>query len=297
MHYLITGANGFIGSHLVRSILEKNLGKVSILIRKTSSIHRIKDLLSRLKVFFYEEGLFASENIDICYHLAWIGVANTYRNDDLYEKNNEISFFVLKLCRLNNIKKLIALGSQAEYGIKQSKVSEKDSLEPITEYGKSKKKISQMMKSYCLCHGIEFIWVRLFSSYGPYDQDCWLIPYVIKKYLSGKHPQLTAGEQLQDFLYISDVVDGLIELMRLRFIGDINLGSSSAVKIREVVEKIFFYVSPKTELIFGEIPYRIDQQYLIEADMSLFFSFTSWRPMVSLEDGIKKTIEYYKSFG
>lgn len=297
MHYLITGANGFIGSHLVRSIIENKVGIVSILIRKSSQVDRIKDLLNHLTIFFYEDGLFTSKKIDICFHLAWIGVANAFRNQDLYKKNKEISFFVLELCRLNNIKKLIALGSQAEYGIKTDKISEKDQLAPTTEYGKSKKRISEIMKSYCFSHDIKFTWVRLFSSYGPDDQDCWLIPYVIKKYLSNQRPQLTAGEQLQDFLYVSDVIEGLMQVVKMKIEGDINLGSSSAVKIKEIVKKIHFYISSQTELIFGEIPYRSDQQFIIEADMSLFFSLTSWRPKVSLDDGIKMTIEHYKSFG
>lgn len=301
MQYLVTGATGFIGSHLVRELLKDQKAIVVALIRKNADFWRLQDIDKRCVLI--EVDFLDYTSLSAClrsykpkglFHLAWDGVHNIYRNDLIQTNNIPVLEKLLRLAKDLGIETFIGLGSQAEYGIKNSPIKEEDKLNPITLYGIEKVKAYELIKRYCERYNIKYRWLRLFSCYGPRDDFVWLIPYVIKQLLEDKKPLLTEGFQRWDYLYVEDVVKAIIASVSIDESGVFNLGSGSSISIREIVKEIYYQIKPHQIPSFGTLPMRQDQQMLLESDMTKFLSKNLWKPSTSLQQGLSKTIQYYR---
>lgn len=291
MQALITGANGFLGAALVKELL-KEKHQVLILIRPDADLLRLKDVLSQITVYYYDAPIF--ESIDVIYHLAWQGVCNTFRNHSFLQENLNLAKKVCTIAENCDVKKVIAVGSQAEYGPQNKPLKETDQLVPTTIYGKEKDICRRYMETRCCSKNILFSWVRVFSTYGPYDNPSWLIPYLIDSYLKNSAPQLTLGEQRWDYLFSEDAAKALIALANA-VPGIYNLGSGKNVSIHSVVTKIYKKIQPSCRLQFGEKPYSVDQIFFLQADITKIQKATKWRPQVSLSQGLDWTIAYYRA--
>ena len=161
-------------------------------------------------------------------------------------------------------------------------------------YGIEKVKAYKFTKSYCETHNIKYSWLRLFSSYGPMDNPVWLIPYVINQLLENKVPLLTEGIQNWDYLYIEDVVKAIVMTASISEGGVFNLGSGSSVAVRDVVNKIYDAIRLDLRPSFGTLPMRQDQQMYLQSDITKLLSMSSWKPLISLTEGLYQTIQYYK---
>jgi nucleoside-diphosphate-sugar epimerase len=141
--------------------------------------------------------------------------------------------------------------------------------------------------------GILHTWVRLLAIYGPGDDPRHLIPSVIQTLCAGKRPALTRGEQRWDYLYVEDAAKALSRIAETGATGTLNLSSGETVIIRRLVERIRDLMDPNLPLGFGEVPYRTDQVMHLEADISRLQSATGWKPETSLEEGLRRTVEWY----
>jgi nucleoside-diphosphate-sugar epimerase len=138
-------------------------------------------------------------------------------------------------------------------------------------------------------------WLRLFSSYGPGDNDGWLIPMLITEMLAGRRPKTTLGTQSWDWLHVTDVARGILALATNEMAsGVFNLGSGRAVRVRDVIERIRDLAAPGMELVFGEIPFRPDQVMHMQADISRLCAATGWAPSISIEQGLADTVAWYR---
>ena len=139
-------------------------------------------------------------------------------------------------------------------------------------------------------------WLRLFSTYGPGDNDCWLIPMLITKMLRGERPQTTLGTQYWDWLYVDDVARGLLAAATTETAqGVFNLGSGEPVQVRAAVEAIRDLAAPGMELVFGEIPFRPDQVMHMQANIERLKAATDWAPQVPFGTGIAQTVAWYRN--
>ena len=110
--------------------------------------------------------------------------------------------------------KFVGLGSQAEYGALEGRITETALPRPTTLYGASKLATYVLTSQLASQLEIEFAWMRVFSAYGPDDNPHWLIPSTIEQMLRGERPQLTAGRQYWDFLFIDDLAKAILEVAR-----------------------------------------------------------------------------------
>lgn len=302
MHCLVTGATGFIGSHLVRALLAHQ-HSVTVLLRPESDVSRIQDCLSRVSVVRGSmEDLAELKNalrerpVDAAFHLAWAGVTAEHRYSRWQITGNVIQSLELwQILHEAGCRTLISVGSQAEYGLHNQRISESTVTNPVTNYGAAKLALGVLLKQLCTNVNMRFAWLRLFSAYGPDDDERHMVPQLIRALLRGERPALTKGEQIWDYLYVQDVVGAICSLLESEASGFFNLASGSCCKLREFVEEVRDCIDPSLPLGFGEVHYADRQVMHLEADISRLQNATGWKPTVSLQEGIRRTVESYST--
>jgi UDP-glucose 4-epimerase len=147
----------------------------------------------------------------------------------------------------------------------------------------------------CDLYDMRFVWLRLFSAYGPGDDPGWMIPYVILTLLRGERPALTAGEQRWDYLFVEDAAEAICRVsIRPDAQGVFNLGSGEAHTVRSIVELVRDLIDPDLPLGFGEVPYRPDQIMHLQAEILRLGEATGWSPQVGLDEGLRRTVDWYR---
>ena len=298
---IVTGATSMIGISIIEACLKNNVSIIYAVVRpNTTKLYRIpKD--SRIHIIKCDideyENLpkLINGNCDVFYHIAW-SATGTNRNDDVIEqsKNIEYTLEALKSAKKLNCKKFIGAGSQAEYGrLDIEKISEASPINPVQSYGIAKYAAGKLGLNLAKKLEIDFIWVRIFSIYGPYDKSSTMIASTIQKLMNNEPTSFTLGEQRWDFLYSSDAGNAFY-LIGEKSIGNnvYCLGSGEARQLKEYIITIGNIVNPNNELGIGKIPYSKDQVMNLCADITKLKSDTGWYPIVTFEDGIKSIIEY-----
>ena len=299
---LLTGATGFLGSHVLRRLLAAGQTAVAAVIRSSSNPWRIADLTGRfervdgdLRRLTAAESAVTAFTPDTVVHLAWAGVTNAFRNDPRQIENVEATANLVRLAQGCGVKHWIGLGSQAEYGPQSGAIGEDAATQPTTLYGVTKLCACMLARHLCAAARLRFAWVRLFSAYGPMDDPSWMIPHVTLRLLNGARPALTAGTQRWDYVYVADAADAIVRVAQTpAAAGIFNLGSGRTETIRTVVERIRDLVNPAAELGFGEVPYRPDQVMHLEADIAKLTAATGWTPQTPLDKGLQMTVKWYQ---
>jgi nucleoside-diphosphate-sugar epimerase len=229
-------------------------------------------------------------------HLAWDGVDNTRRNDPVQFRHNPTAALgLVDVAASAGAQAWIGLGTQAEYGRVEGRVDERHPTAPTSLYGIAKLATGAACAVRCAEHGLRFAWLRLFSTYGPYDNPGWLIPSVASELLAGRTPRLTAGTQRWDYLYVGDVADALLAAAeRATVAGVYNLGSGEPRTVRSIVEAVRDLAAPGQALDFGAVPFRPDQVMHLEADATRLRRDAGWAPCGSFDAGISETVGWLR---
>jgi len=298
MKVVLTGATGFIGSAVAAELLARG--------HAVFALTRPESDLSRLKRFGGWNGIscdswrdsVVKKNLltvspDTFVHCAWQGVVGAERNAAWQITTNlRITSDALELAKAVGCSHWVSLGSQAEYGNLNHRISEACPLRPTTVYGKAKLIAGQAALAYCDAEGMKATIMRVFSTYGPGDAPSWFIPYIIREFSAQRAPKLTACEQLWDYLYVTDAARAIVSVVETRAVDVFNLGSGRAVQLRAVVELIKKEMNVTEEPDFGAVQYRPDQVMCLEADITRLTQATGWTPTVSLESGIRNTVKF-----
>ena len=302
MRCLVTGASGFLGSHLVRKLLERK-HSVTVLLRPGSDQWRLRDCLSQIEIIY---GSLESatdlatevqkDTLDATFHLAWSGVTGEHRNSvDQVTKNVAHSLQLWQAVHKAGCKTFIGVGSQAEYGPYSGVLHENIPTAPETMYGASKLALGIMLKQLCVTVGMRFVWLRLFSVYGPTDDERHMVPSLIRSLMQQQKPTLTDEKQVWDYLYVTDVAAALCAAMETEAAGVFNLGSGQACILRDFITEVRDCIDPALPLGFGEVSYRHDQVVHLEANISRLKNATGWIPQVERQEGIRRTVDWYRN--
>jgi UDP-glucose 4-epimerase len=296
---LVTGATGFLGAHIVRRLAREDV-QIGLLIRPSSNLWRIEPLPKNATVIAGSLGDLPKQEIlefapEVIIHAAWHGVTSQYRNDPAQiAENLDPTVNLVELAREAGSKHFIGLGSQAEYGPLNKKISETDPAEPSTLYGATKLAACHLTRQLCAQFQMRWSWLRVFSTYGPLEDISWMIPYLIRALLRSEKPALTKCEQQWDYLFGADAADAVWSVVKSGTTGVFNLGSGRAESLRKIVETLRDAIDPKLPLGIGEVPYRPDQVMHLEADVSRLMKATGWAPKTSIEDGLKETVAWHR---
>lgn len=302
MKVFVTGAGGFIGSNVVK-VLVASGHEVAILRRPESNLLRLSGLEvipiyvehPDLSFSAVEQETLNSFAPNVVVHLGWNGVGNLARNSAVQLENIQMALSVLQAASKAGVKHFVGIGSQAEYGPCEGVIDEQQALNPTTLYGAAKAAVGLFSSVIAAQSGMEFSWIRVFSTYGAGDEPYWMIQDVAMKLLNNEAPALTLGSQLWDYLHVQDAAKAICAVSESESgLGQLNLGSGVTNSIREIVETLRDIINPDLVLNFGAVGYRSDQVMHLEANISKIKSATGWAPTVSLEDGLTETVEFLR---
>lgn len=305
---LITGATGFIGANLARRLVQTG-NQVVILTRSTSNRWRLEGLLPEIEDIIMPiddaEGLksvLARVKPEVIYHMATAGLyAGQHLPDEqLFRTNLQGTINLIKACEGIDYKCFVNTGSSSEYGPNAAPMKESDICLPINSYGISKCAATMFAHSYALLHKRNIINLRLFSPFGPYNDEFRLIAYVISNLLRGRELKLSSPDPVRDYIYIDDVVDLLVEAAHSipKPCGEIfNVGTGKQTSVSQVIETIISAAGKRVEVVWGSCQPRDFDAVNWRADMSKTFSSFKWRPKFSLAQGISKNIAWVKQRG
>lgn len=299
---VITGGTGAIGTALIEELIRNNI-EVLVLCRKGSLRNqnipehslvtkRFCDL-NQLESFEFGE----TKEYDAFFHLAWAGTFGESRNDMFLQNLNvKYSLHAVALAKKLGCKIFFGAGSQAEYGRVNEKLNDNTKTNPETGYGIAKLCAGQMTRQYANQLGIEHIWVRILSVFGPNDGKNTMVMSTINKISNNESPKTTRGEQIWDYLYSEDAARAFV-LLALN--GKNNktyvLGRGEEHMLSEYIKKIRDLVNPSVKIDFGAIPYSKNQVMYLCADISELTKDTGWTPLVDFESGVKKILSKEKN--
>lgn len=301
MRIVVTGASGFIGSHLCRDLVA-NGHEVAILSRSRDP-RRIRDLAGRITFIPGEFScISACADAIVAFgpeavaHLGWQGVAGADRHSSGQVDNIGWTVDLLESCHDAGARVFLGVGSQAEYGPKSEPISPDAVARPTTLYGEAKLATARISARLADQTGMRFVWMRVFSVFGPDDHPYWMLPSLIGALLRGERPALTGGDQLWDFLAVADAARAIrLALESESAHGIYNLGSGRAPRLRGTIEAVRDLIDPALPLGFGELPYGANQVMRLEADVTTLQRDTGWQPAGDLGPALAETVDWYRA--
>jgi len=297
---ILTGASGFIGAAVHAELLRRKIRPL-VLLRSESDRGRLPQLdeknvfiFSKLDDTSLAEKLRAHQP-DVFIHCAWRGVGGQERNEEFqFKENVPFTLASVELAAAAGCRQWVGLGSQAEYGNANRILDENAQTNPTTIYGQAKLAAGNQALALTKEKNLAGVWLRIFSTYGPGDHPHWMIPHVIREFLSNRPPQVTKCEQLWDYLFVADAARAIASVNNGKIYGVFNLGSGEARPLKEILEIIRVESGSSVSPAYGAIPYRPDQVMHLQADIRKLTAATGWKPQVSLKAGLRETIAYEK---
>lgn len=295
---LVIGGSGFIGSHICKKALLNNMQVTCISLNKNLkpldgvnylnvNITLIDDLKEALKKKNFDYVVNCGGYID---HRFYVDGGSSVIKQHLDGVNN-----LINIIDFRNLKRFVQIGSSDEYGLATAPQKEETDCVPISSYSLAKlssTKLVQMLGKY---ENYRTCALRLFLVYGPGQKENRLLPYVINSILKKKKLRLTAGEQIRDFTYVDDIVEGIFSSFNLdnKFNGEIlNLCSSKPIKIKEIVNQVAS-LTKSEPLIYGDVAYRNNENMELWGSNKKAQKLLNWQPKKDLIEGLKETINSY----
>jgi nucleoside-diphosphate-sugar epimerase len=287
----VTGAGGFVGAEVVREALGE--GHRVIALSRSPDPARLSGLGADIRIADLSDSaaiaaILNETRPDVVVHSAWEGVGGPNRAGDVQLDNIKTSVALADAAIAAGVQKFVGVGSQAEYGRFDRRITEGDLPNPSMLYGAAKLAALHLIRQRMEAAGKGFAWMRIFSTYGPGDNPNWLIPSALSQLQAGTAPKLTAGTQTWDYLHVNDVARGILAAaVTPDAVGTFNLSSGISTSVRSIIEYLRDLAAPDLELTFGEISFGPSQIMRLEGDNTRLTQATGWSPRIAIFDGLK----------
>ena len=229
----------------------------------------------------------------IVFHLAAIGVTDPGVDPGLaLAVNAGGTLHLLEALRGQGVQRVVLVGTSYEYGAREAV----ERLDPFSAYAASKVAAWAFGRMYWRAYGLPVVTVRPFQVYGPGQPAHTLITAAIRAALMGEDFPMTPGEQERDFIYVNDVVEGMLAAATSPGIEgqSLDLGTGQANAVRHIVERVWELVRGAGHILPGALSYRPGEVMYLIADADRTAALIGWRAQVGLEEGLHRSIEWIK---
>lgn len=309
---LVTGADGFIGSHLVQILLQEGC-KVKVFVFYNSfnswgwidyfSIDEKKQLEVICGDIRDQNGVrLAMNNVDIVFHLAaLIAIPFSYHSPDTYiDTNVKGTLNIVQAARDLKVERVLVTSTSEVYGTARFvPITEDHPKQPQSPYSASKIGADSIADSFYRSFELPLTIVRPFNTYGPRQSARAVIPTIITQLLAGKEKiELGDTSPTRDLLFVKDTCRGFVEIAKSnRLIGEeVNIATESEISVAQLAQELINQINPSAKIVS-------DQQRLRPAKSEVFRLFgshqklkeaTGWQPQYSLRHGLQETIEWFR---
>ena len=306
MKILITGGTGFIGNHLCRRLLQEGHYIICLDNNFTGSMDNIQDLIQHPKFEFIRHDITESIllEVDQIYHLACPASPKAYQYNSIKTIKTNILGTMNALGIAKRTKARILITSTSEiYGDPQISPQVEEywgNVNPIgirSCYDEGKRVAETLMMEYHRNHNVDIRIARIFNTYGPKmdKNDGRVVSNFINQCLENKDITIYGkGLQTRSFCYVDDTVDGLIKLMnQTNTIGPVNIGNPYELTIKELALILLEKIETKSKIIYEDLP--SDDPMKRQPCIKKAKKYLEWEPKIDLEEGLDKTIEYFRN--
>ena len=303
---LVTGASGFIGSHLTRALLDAG-AEVHALTSVVSSVYptRLVDLRDRITLHeasLSDRGALETMATEVkpqyVFHLgAYTHVGKSWqRVDECVQVNVQGTVNLLMALAPHGYTRFLNTGTSEIYGDIEVPFLETDQPHPISPYSVSKYAAEEYCRLFAEAHQWPIVRVRPFNAYGPAQSPDRVIPEIITRALRGERLRMTQARQTREFNYVEDLAAGFMQLATAPDIdGELfNLGCGVDVSMRHVATTILELMGNPVEAEFGALPDRPTEIWEMRCDASKARDRIGYTAHTSLEEGLARTIEWYR---
>jgi len=309
MRVLVTGAAGFLGSHLCDRLLAEDHEVLGLDNLVTGNIRNIEHLSGHRKFHFIKhdvtEYIFISGPVDAILHFA--SPASPIDYLELPIQTLKVGALgthkALGLAREKRSRFLLASSSEV-YGDplfhpqRESYWGNVNPIGPRGVYDEAKRFGEALTMAYHRSHGLDAKIVRIFNTYGPRMRanDGRVVPAFITQALSGRPLTIFGdGRQTRSFCYVSDLIEGVYRLLLSEMNEPVNIGNPAEMTINEFARRVLELTGAKSEIVHQELP--TDDPKVRQPDITLAKEALGWEPRVSLAEGLSKTVDYFREAG
>ncbi len=304
---LITGGAGFIGSHLCERFLEEGYSVICMDNLVTGSLLNIGHLFKNERFTFIKQDvtnyIYVEGDLEYILHFASPASPVDYLNLPIQtlKVGSLGTHKALGLAKEKKARFLLASTSEV-YGDPLVHPQREDywgNVNPIGPrgvYDEAKRFAEALTMAYHRYHGVDTRIVRIFNTYGPRMRidDGRVVPTFIAQVLRGEDLTVFGdGSQTRSFCYVSDLIEGIIRLLHADFHEPVNLGNPQEMSILSFAQKIVELTGSQSKIVFRPLP--VDDPKVRRPDISLATKLLGWTPKVSLDEGLKKTFEYFRT--
>ncbi len=304
---LVTGGAGFIGIHLCRRLLKEGCHVICLDNLFTGSEQNIALLRNNPNFKFVLHDIvtpYETEGIDEIYNLACPASPVHYQYDAIKTIKTAVMGVINMLdLAVKNHAKILQASTSEVYGdptVHPQNESYWGNVNPIgfrSCYDEGKRCGETLCMDYHRQNGVRIKIIRIFNTYGPYmlPNDGRVISNFIVQALQGEPITIYGtGEQTRSFQYVDDLIEGMIRVMNTddNFIGPVNIGNPGEFTILELARKVIDMTGSKSEIIFKPLPHDDPKQR--KPDISLAQEVLDWNPKISLDEGLRHVIDYFK---
>jgi nucleoside-diphosphate-sugar epimerase len=303
---LVTGASGFIGSHLTRRLVNEG-AVVHGLTSTVSSVYPARLLDIRESITLHEASLddrgameLLADDVkpEYVFHLgAYTHVGKSWnRVDECIQTNIQGTVNLLMAVERTGFTRFLNTGTSEIYGDIEVPFREDATVHPISPYSVSKHAAEEYCRLFADARSLPLVRVRPFNAYGPMQSPDRVIPEIISRAVQGQPLKMTQGTQTREFNYVEDLADGFVALATAPGIdGDLfNLGCGREVSMRDIAITILKLMGDPITPEFGALPERPIEIYRMHADVTKTKERVGWESTISLEDGLQRTIDWYR---